>query len=274
MPIKMTVETITPEVAKEYLKLNTNNYRRLQRSVFMRYADDIKKGKWELNGESIVFGEDGRLKDGQHRLAAIIYAKTPVQMTVIRGVKDEVTIFNLGSRRTVSQIQSAKGVECNATIAAAAKIIACEFKYGLGSNETLAYLDNHIDELTRAYRIACYGKCQSSKNGACVAACYLMLRSGLAKSYEAELFFRLLNDKGLTRCDGYDPSPAITARKMLDDRSKGCSGYQISKERMEIICMALRDFTLGNSQTDPYKICEPFFFQELINEIKAKDGEA
>lgn len=273
MAIKMTVETITPAMATDYLKMNTNNYRKLQRSVVMRYTDDIKNGKWELNGESIVFGNDGQLKDGQHRLAAIILAKKSVKMTVIRGIDDSVTIFNLGSKRTVSQIASSKGVECNGTVAAAAKIIACEFRYNLGSNETLEYIDAHLDELNRAYRIACYGNCKSSKNGSCVAACYLMLRAGLIKSYEAELFFRLFNDKGMTRCDGYDASPALIARKMLDERAKGCSGYQIQKERLEIICLALRDFSLGEARKMPYRIGEPFFYEELIKNIKEMDQE-
>ena len=272
--LKMTVETITPQMAYEYLKANTQNYRKLSRSIVHRYADDIKAGKWELNGEPIVFDENGRLKDGQHRLAAIIMAKKSVKMAVIRGVSEDVSIYNLGAKRNVSQIVSAKGVECNCTVAAAAKIIACRFKTGLGNNETINYLDKHLDELNRAYRIACLGgNSGPSHNSACVAACYLMLRANLVKSYEAELFFRLFNDKGLTRCDGYDPSPAVVARKMWDDRGRNRCGYQIQKERLEIICMAMRDFSLNKERKLGYKIEEPFFYEELMTVLAKVDKE-
>lgn len=275
MALKMTVETITPEKAAEYLKANTNNYRKLSRSIVTRYADDIRSGKWELNGEPIVFDENGLLKDGQHRLAAVMMAKKNVKMTVVRGVDESVSIYNIGSKRTVAQIVSSKGVECNCTVAAAARIIACQFKNGKGSNETMTYLEKHLDELNRAYRITCSnGNIGPSHNAACVAACYLMLRTELVRSYEAELFFRLFNDKGLTRADGYEISPAIIARKMWDERGKACrGGYQVQKERLEIIVMAMRDFNLSNRVTCGYKIQEPFFYNELIENVKLIDEE-
>lgn len=273
--LKMTVETITPEKAREYLKANTKNYRKLSRSAIIRFADDMKAGRWELNGEPIVFDENGVLKDGQHRLAAIIMANVSVKMAVTRGVDEKVTIYNYGNKRTVSQIVSAEGLECNYTVAAAARIIACRFKTGMGINETQAYAKRHIDELNRAYRITCNGgNSGPSHNSACVAACYLMLRTGLIRSYEAELFFRLFNDKGLTRCDGYEPSPAIVARKMWDDRGAGrFGGYQIQKERLEIICMAMRDFSMDKERKLGYKIQEPFFYEELMDELAKIDEE-
>lgn len=266
--IQMKVETITPEKAAEYLKTNTNNYRKLSRSIVARYADDIKHGKWELNGEPICFDEEGTLKDGQHRLAAIVVAKKSVKMAVVRGIAKDVTIYNLGAKRTVDQIVSSKGVECNGTVAAAARIMANRFRTGLGSNETIAYLDKNLDELNRAFRITCYGSSSGpSHNAACVAACYMMLQADLVKSYEAELFFRIFNTKGLARSDGYEPSAPIIARRMFDDRGKRNTGYQMQKERLEIICLAMRDFSLGNERKATYRISEPFFYEELMNSI-------
>ena len=75
--ITTKVEKITPELAREYLKKNTDNYRKLARGTVRNYAEDIKNGRWELNGETIVFAESGVLQDGQHRLAAIIQANKP-----------------------------------------------------------------------------------------------------------------------------------------------------------------------------------------------------
>ncbi len=47
-----TVETVTPELAERWLSLNTHN-RTLRDGVVSRYAESIKAGQWELNGETI-----------------------------------------------------------------------------------------------------------------------------------------------------------------------------------------------------------------------------
>ena len=77
--VQTSVETITPEKAVEYLRHNTNNYRKLSLATVSKYVAEIKAGRWQLNGETIVFGEDGILKDGQHRLAAIAKAGKPIE---------------------------------------------------------------------------------------------------------------------------------------------------------------------------------------------------
>ena len=102
MAIEMTVEKITPEIAAEYLKVNVKNYRKLQRPVMKRYAEDMKAGRWELNGEPIVFDNNGMLKNGQHRLAAVILAGATVEMVVVRGVDESVTAYDLNSVRTTT----------------------------------------------------------------------------------------------------------------------------------------------------------------------------
>ena len=96
MAITMTVENITPEKAREYLKTNTDNYRKISRAKAAIYAREMKAGKWELNGEGIMFAEDGTLKNGQHRLAAILMAGIPVRMTVIRGIGSGSTTTTTG----------------------------------------------------------------------------------------------------------------------------------------------------------------------------------
>ena len=74
----MKVETITPKLAEKWMEANKNN-RPLRRSLVGRYAGAIRRGQWELNGESIKFDEDGVLFDGQHRLAAVVEANKPIK---------------------------------------------------------------------------------------------------------------------------------------------------------------------------------------------------
>lgn len=269
------VETITPEIATEMLKMNSRNPRKtMSRSVIQKYADDILNDKWQLNGETIVFDEDGFLKNGQHRLCGVIKAGKPIKILVVRGVSRDVTIFDTQFRRTVTQNVNADGLNINNTITSAAGIIVNNFGRTRGEGILDDYIRRNVSELERAYRIACYGgiKNMKSKCGACVAACYLALRTNSLPSYELEVFFRRFNEIDTWRNDGYDISAAMIARKMFDDRGTNRSGYQIQKEKLEIVVMALQDFHNGVHVESPYRIAEPFHFSEWMNDIRRKDG--
>ncbi len=274
--LSMTVEDINPEKAIEYMKKNINNPRgknSLSRSHVKRLADDMKAGLWQLNAEAIVFDEDGFLKDGQHRLAAIIMSGVTIRIVVIRGVSRDVTIFDDNLRRTLNQMVKAEGhEETNTSISASASLIVNNFGSIRGSGIRKNYINDHFNEFERAYRITCYGgaKAPKSKCAPCIAATYLALRIEAIPSYELELFFRIFNAKNNYNSDGYDASPAIIARNMFDTRNS--SGYQIQKEKLEIIVMALQDFHEGMHRDENYKIAEPFHFSDWMNKVRKEDG--
>lgn len=277
--LEMKVEKITPAKAKEYLKRNVNNPRgknSLNRRIVKTYAEDMINGRWELNGECLVFDEDGYLKDGQHRLAAILLSGKTIEMCVIRGVGRDVDIFDVGWKRTVSQMVNAASdgeIDCNPSISSAAGIVVNAFRPSQGTGNLKNYIQAHFTELDRAYRITCYGGNNGhpkSKCAPCIAGTYLAIRTEAIPSYELELFYRIFNAKNNYSSNGYDPSPAVVARRMFDQRSS--SGYQIQKEKLEIIAMALLDFHNGGHQEEDYKIAEPFHFSEWMNIVRRKDG--
>jgi len=114
-----TIETITLEVAREYLGHNTHN-RKVRKQKVLAYASDMASGRWVMNGASIAFGEDGELIDGQHRLLAIIEANTPVQMLVVRGLsKTAQNTIDTGISRKLSDVLTLRG-EINTNVLAAA----------------------------------------------------------------------------------------------------------------------------------------------------------
>lgn len=269
--LTMEVEDIGPAKAKEYMKLNIHNPRHsnMSRSVIKKYADLMKAGLWELNGEAIEFDEDGFLKNGQHRLAAIIMSGVTVRIAVIRGISNDVTIYDGGFIRTVAQ-----NVGCNPAITSTANLIVNNFRQYKGHGFTERYIRENMAELERAFRITCYGSGPAikSKCAPCIAATYLALRTEEIPSYELELFFRIFNSRGNCHSDGYDISPAIVARKMFDDRGSFSSGYQIQKEKLEIMVLAIQDFHNGVHRDENYRISEPFHFQEWMDQVRRKDG--
>lgn len=268
--MEFKVETISPAKAVEYLRHNTDNYRKLSRAVYKRYAEDMKNGRWQLNNESIAFTKDGTLRDGQHRLAAIIESGKTIQMVVARDVPNETDIFDVGVNRTTLQMARAKGMEANSSEVAVANIIVGGF-YGAATKPVVAdYIEKHIDELNRAFRLTTYGTKPYSKKASCIAASYLLLRTQKVPCYEVELFFRLFNTNGAANAEGYDPSPAMVARRQFKGRES--NGGLLRKEQLEIILMAMLDFHEGKSRTQEYKIKEPFICEKLISEIWKMDG--
>lgn len=271
--IESAVEHITPEKARTYLKKNVHNYRKMSRAVINSYAEDIKNGRWQLNGETIIFDKNGFLMDGQHRLSAIVLANKAADILVVRGVEDDATKIDIGKRRTDVDILNAEGFECDATLIATANIMVNQFSGRRNGTSVQEYAKKHYSELCRAMRVACTGSGPKSKNAPSVCASYLMLRTKTMPCYEVELFFRVMNDYGYTCADGYEISPALVARKQFDDRGPGNTGsYQIQKERLEILIMAMEDFHANKKRELKYKIKEPFTYSRYMSKVRKEDG--
>jgi hypothetical protein len=84
----MTVETIGPERAEEYLAANRGNRNIVQAHV-AALARDIRNGQWMFNAQPICFSVSGRLLNGQHRLSAVLEAGQPIEVLVMRNLPEE-----------------------------------------------------------------------------------------------------------------------------------------------------------------------------------------
>lgn len=100
--MKTSIETVTPAQAAKWLEPSVNRDNRAVRQKHVEMlAQQIIDGKWQVTHQGIAFGKDGRLLDGQHRLAAIVSAGKAVQMQVTRGLEDEVfNVTDCGLTRT------------------------------------------------------------------------------------------------------------------------------------------------------------------------------
>lgn len=86
--INTAIETITPELAREYLKYNHGN-RAIRMSHVQYLMGLIERGEWLLTHQGIAFDSEGVLKDGQHRLMAVSMGSRAVQMMVTRGLAND-----------------------------------------------------------------------------------------------------------------------------------------------------------------------------------------
>lgn len=120
--VTSTVELITPQVASEMLARNTFN-RPLSGHTVARYAADMSAGRWDYNGQDIIFSDDGTLIDGQHRLSAVVAADVPVMLGIKRGLPSSsfVTI-DAGRVRSPGDVLSLMGFTDYNTLAGAARM--------------------------------------------------------------------------------------------------------------------------------------------------------
>lgn len=265
----MTIEEVTPAIALEYLKANVSNYRKLSKSRVALYAKDMSEGRWQLNGQTIVFAENGTLLDGQHRLAAIVQSKKPVKIAIVRGISNNVKLFDVGGNRTTGQLVKAEGYDVNCYTLGAANIIVGNFK-PVPKSVVTEYVGKHATDLNRAYRAACTNS--SERKASRIASSYLMLETGTMLFYEVEMFFKIFNDKA-TGTDGYETSPAEIARKMFKERyGRNTGGQSAQREQLDILVQALLDFHQGKKRITNYKVSQPFSYEPYMAKVRTAGG--
>jgi hypothetical protein len=100
--MKTELMTVTPDIAREWLKKNHHN-RAVVKTVVERYARDMTAGEWKVTHQGIAFAPDGSLLDGQHRLMAIVASGVTIITNVTQGVSDEAFIgMDGGKSRTLA----------------------------------------------------------------------------------------------------------------------------------------------------------------------------
>ena len=118
----VTLEQITPELAKKYLDSMPNN-RRVRHRVVRELVAAMNKGEWFATVEPIHFDTTGHLRNGQHRLTAIEVTGKTAEFMVVRGAtEDEIDAIDTGNRRLPGDILSLRhGVADGDTAATALK---------------------------------------------------------------------------------------------------------------------------------------------------------
>jgi hypothetical protein len=114
--------TLTPLMAAKYIELNRRPNRALRPDHVETLARDMREGRWQCNGESIIFDRHGNILDGQHRLAAIVSSQTSIETYVVHGLDPEVfTTIDRGTRRNMADVLGMCG-EIHRTILAASLV--------------------------------------------------------------------------------------------------------------------------------------------------------
>ena len=87
--LDVSVETITPEMAEQYLSYNAK-HRPIKEKKVNEYVVEMVQGNWKLNGKTVCFDRNGRLLNGQHRLTAVVRSRIPFTTVVVRGLDPDL----------------------------------------------------------------------------------------------------------------------------------------------------------------------------------------
>lgn len=268
------VETITPEIAQQYLERNLENNRRLSTKNIALYANAMQSGDWQLTSQGISFNESGQLTDGQHRLMAIIKAGVPVKMYVTYGEPDESIIHDRGRGRSINDVMNMSGdikitpahvslTNCifNFTAGTCASVPDSTKMRFIAGNESL--LDEIIDASRKGANHAI------AKTAPAQSAAFFGVLSGISKE-TIKKFFCVLNS-GFQ--ESSSQSAAIVARKFIESGwRKEFDYYNYSARRrvFDVVSAALADFSNGISRRKVYSPGAENVFQESINNIKSR----
>lgn len=132
--IRISIETITPEIAEKMLQANVGNRDPKREAI----AKAIQNGEWTLNGATIVFDENGNLTDGQNRLRACITANKPIDTIVVRGIPRTAQItMDVGVKRQLNDYLKMAGYKnCNIVGGVGTMLYRAD-SYGLEGSFTL-----------------------------------------------------------------------------------------------------------------------------------------
>lgn len=112
-----------------------------------RYAADMKAGRWALTGDSVKFGTDGMLKDGQNRLSACVQAGVPFETHVVFGIDPNVFAnIDRGKNRNPADVFHIAGIAYPSSTAGAVRWILL-----LANGEAKARTTFEPDHLLREY---------------------------------------------------------------------------------------------------------------------------
>ena len=212
------VVTITPDMAREWLKMNIPNNRPLNRVRVRQYAADMRAGAWVLTHQGIAFSNRG-LEDGQNRLAAIIEAGVPVTMNVTRGMEfrnDVLTVIDGGKARSLQDMMKMSGIE-DPKMIRGVQYIKCWLRYKAGIHQpthtdVIRWESAHEDVLESLVHLCRGGNHVAKYMNACVGSAVLsalLRKENMDALTKFSAVYRMNDTNG---CEGYNPKHALNLR--------------------------------------------------------------
>lgn len=257
-----TVMEITPEIAKEMLETSRGN-RKISRQKVDEYARDMAAGRWQITHQGIAFDTSGTLKDGHHRLNAVVKSGATVHMSVTRDVPKDVTVYDRGYTRNLRQhLSFDEGMAshlANNSIIAVARIHLISLQPGVVPVVTdqmvKDFITEHSESLSLVNEILTSGAFRRSqcRNASMGHALFCAIEAG----EDFEKIVRFAEVAGSGFCQGPEEYAAIVIRNSFAIPANGV------RQRVKMPCAAqaaIRDFVVGTPRKKAYSATTGYYF--------------
>lgn len=149
-PDKAVTINITPAQAMEMLAYNDRN-RPVSPKTISRYAAEMSAKNWRYTRVPIIFSDQERLIDGQHRLMACVESGVAFGADVVFGAPDDSFYYiDVGKKRGASDIFCINGVP-NHKMAAAATRILMAYKENRAQGWSAISYGGSLEDVYNAY---------------------------------------------------------------------------------------------------------------------------
>lgn len=119
-PATSRIIDIDPATAAAILSERNKGNRPPKPNKVQQFATDMANGAWGLTGDTLKFAPDGRLLDGQNRLAASVRADKPFKTHVVFGIDPGLFgRMDIGKPRNPADILHIAGYKYASTLASA-----------------------------------------------------------------------------------------------------------------------------------------------------------
>lgn len=128
--VQYEIKDISPSEAAEMLSSKRSAVS-IKPERVRQYADEMRHGRWVLNGDPIILGKSGDLLAGAQRLEACVSAQSSFPALLVSNVEDDAfETIDAVRRRTVSDILSIRKEASGRVLAASLNIL---WKYSSGN---------------------------------------------------------------------------------------------------------------------------------------------
>jgi hypothetical protein len=149
---------ITPESAQEMLSRGGINRSRSPKRV-TEMAADMRSRQWRLTHQGIALNGDGSVKDGQHRLAAVVESGVAQWFWVFSGITDDdMEVIDTHRPRTIADAMTISGEKTSKSVVAVARSMYWNVRYqrsGVPSRlDMMNYVNCHRDAIDFSIRLS------------------------------------------------------------------------------------------------------------------------
>ena len=251
------IDALPPPLAAVLYKEHQGHNRDFSLAKANYYADAMKRGEWKLIHQGIAFYRDGKIADGQHRLAAVAISAQKFVMFPNFGDGD-VDAIDVGKVRSAGDAVQLLGFEEPLLKATVSKVVMGyehEVQNGQKLNPTVIQVEQFVSEndevIGDAVRMArqisdkCAEPCLTLKK--CAAAILLLLRGG----YSANLAGGFVSAVQLGIADSEGAPAALLSKKFLKAKHSERRVNRINqREMLAMICKGASLHVQGKTVTD------------------------